>query len=79
VAAATGTTAANAPAAAECWFEGERPAPTHRYERDTLPAGWGAEGPAIIEDEWSTTVVPPGATARTDDAGHIHIDTGEAP
>jgi len=78
VAPAARKTAPNAPLTAECWFEGERPAPTHRYERDTLPAGWGAEGPAIIEDEWSTTVVPPGATARTDGAGHIHIDTGEA-
>jgi N-methylhydantoinase A len=79
VAAAAGKTAANTPAAAECWFDGQGPTPTPRYERDTLPAGWMAEGPAIIEDQWSTTVVPPGATVWTDDAGHIHIDTGETP
>jgi N-methylhydantoinase A len=71
--------AAEASKTDECWFDGECPTPTPRYERDTLPAGWKTEGPAIIEDEWSTTVVPPGATARTDDTGHIHIDTGKTP
>jgi len=76
---ASGNTAPATPTLAECWFDRDGPTQTPRYQRETLPAGWSAEGPAIIEDDWSTTVVPPAATARTDDAGHIHIDTGEKP
>jgi N-methylhydantoinase A/oxoprolinase/acetone carboxylase beta subunit len=36
-------------------------------------------GPAIIEDAWSTVVLPPGATLKVDGCGHLHIDVGEAP
>ncbi|KMO40971.1 hypothetical protein VQ02_06715 [Methylobacterium variabile] len=34
--------------------------PTPVYARGSLPAGLRIAGPAIIEDEWSTIVVPPG-------------------
>jgi N-methylhydantoinase A len=35
-------------------------------------------GPAIIEDEWSTVVLPPGATLLVDELGHLHIEVGAA-
>ncbi len=60
----------------ECWFDRDRPVATPRYQRETLTAQQKIEGPAIIEDQWSTTVVPPGATAWSDLSGHIHINTG---
>jgi len=61
-----------------CWFEGPVELDTPHYDRDRLPAEWRIEGPAIIEDAWSTTVVDPGATAWADALGHLHIDL-EAP
>lgn len=63
-----------------CWFDGAGPVETPRFERATLPGGtWQCAGPAIIEDDWSTIVVPPGAAARVDAAGHVHIDARRAP
>ncbi len=53
------------------WFDPSGPVPTPRYDRDTLRAPHVIAGPAIIEDAWSTTVVPPGWTARPDTLGHI--------
>jgi len=46
----------------------EQPEPiiTPIYDRDSLPAGTVVEGPAIIEQLDSTTVVPPGITAEVD-------------
>ncbi|MDH3474241.1 MAG: hydantoinase/oxoprolinase family protein [Rhodospirillales bacterium] len=64
-------------ASADCWFEAAGPAPTPRYARGALPADWRLPGPAVIEDECSTVVVPPGAAAWADGAGQIHIDTGQ--
>jgi N-methylhydantoinase A len=66
-------------ATADCWFDEAGPAPTPRYARGALPADWSLPGPAIIEDECSTIVVPPGATAWADSARQIHIDTGQGP
>jgi len=63
----------------ECWFDASGAVSTRRFERAALPVGWAVEGPAIIEDNWSTIVVPPGATARLDPSGHLIIDTGVAP
>lgn len=46
----------------------ESPAPirTPIYNRDELPAGTLVEGPAVIDQLDSTTVVPPGVTAEVD-------------
>jgi len=33
-------------------------------------------GPAIIEDDWSTIVLPPDATAWIDSTGHLVIAAG---
>ena len=51
---------------------------TPRRDRAALVAGHPLEGPVIVEDGWSTTVVPPGATVTPDRDGHLHIDTGVA-
>ena len=55
----------------ECWFDAVGPVPTARYERAALVAPHIISGPAIIEDDWSTTVVPPGWEARATGNGHI--------
>lgn len=60
----------------ECWFETSGAVPTRRFERGALPVCWDVEGPAIIEDDWSTIVVPPGASAQVHQTGHLIIQTG---
>ena len=60
-----------------CWFDAAGSRATPRYERATLPRGkWRSAGPVIIEDDWSTIVVPPGASASVDRSGHVHVDVG---
>jgi 5-oxoprolinase (ATP-hydrolysing) len=51
---------------------------TRFYERDKLLAGDRIEGPAIIEQYDTTTVVPPGMLAKIDDFGNIVIDCSAA-
>jgi N-methylhydantoinase A len=46
--------------------ESDRPFETPVYNRDDLPAGSSIEGPAIIDQLDSTTVVPPGVPAEVD-------------
>jgi N-methylhydantoinase A len=43
-------------------------AQAHVFKRDDLPSGYECEGPAIIEEQDSTTYVPPGFNARVDDS-----------
>ena len=59
-------------------FDTGAPVPTPRYDRASLGPGSPLDGPAIVDDAWSTVVVPPGATLTADDAGHLHIATGAA-
>ncbi len=58
---------------APCWFEPSGPHPTPRYDRDRLPAGTRIAGPAVVEDAWSTIVVPPGYALSADAMGHLRI------
>jgi N-methylhydantoinase A len=58
---------------APCWFEPAAPHDTPRYDRDLLPGGAMIAGPAIVEDAWSTIVVPPGYTVSSDAMGHLWI------
>ncbi|MCC5999399.1 MAG: hydantoinase/oxoprolinase family protein [Pararhodobacter sp.] len=56
------------------WFDGQE----HKaaiYERETLEAGARIDGPAIIEQFDSTTVVPPAMSAEVDAYMNIRIDT----
>ena len=48
--------------------------PTPFYERERLRAGDRIEGPAIVEQYDSTTVIPPGLSAEIDEHGNIVID-----
>jgi 5-oxoprolinase (ATP-hydrolysing) len=48
------------------------------YDRERLRAGNVIAGPAVIEQLDSTTVLPPGATARVHGDGTIVIEIGEA-
>jgi len=52
--------------------------PTRFYDRTALKAGNTLEGPAIVNQYDSTTVIPPGLTAHVDRFGNIVIGTGVA-
>jgi N-methylhydantoinase A/oxoprolinase/acetone carboxylase beta subunit len=63
------------------WFRvsGElRELETRYYDRPSLRAGNRLEGPAIISQYDSTTVIPPGLTAAVDSYGNIVVATGGA-
>jgi N-methylhydantoinase A/oxoprolinase/acetone carboxylase beta subunit len=47
--------------------------PTAIYERARLPLGARLAGPAIVEQDDTTTVIPTGVTARVDDAGNLRL------
>ena len=46
---------------------------TALYERARLPLGARLAGPAIVEQNDTTTVIPPGVTALVDDAGNLRL------
>ncbi len=48
------------------------------YSHDALPAGAVIEGPAIIEQLDSTTVIPPGVRAEVDEWLNVRIHVAEA-
>src|SRR5204862_2538054 len=49
------------------------------YDRERLRAGDRIEGPAIVEQYDSTTVVPPGLSAEIDRFGNIVVDCTALP
>jgi N-methylhydantoinase A len=57
----------------DVWFAGRGFTPTPVHWRPGLAAGAVVRGPAIVEAVDSTTVVPPGWTARVDDMGFIRL------
>jgi N-methylhydantoinase A len=44
------------------------------FRRERLGSGAGLQGPAIVEDEWSTTLVYPGQHLRVDQCGALIIE-----
>ena len=54
-----------------CWFTPDAPLPTPRYLRSDLAPPHRVLGPAVIEDDWSTIVIPPGWAACPDARGHV--------
>ena len=52
------------------WFGGT-PRTTPVYRREKLAAGWQADGPALIVEANSTTVIDPGWRARVNAYGHL--------
>ena len=55
-------------------YFGEGFVETPFYRRAHLPAGARLPGPAIVEEDGSTTVIPPGARGTVDPAGHLVLD-----
>jgi N-methylhydantoinase A len=55
------------------WFDEQGLAACDVWQRGDLAAGSGVRGPAVIEEEASTTVLAPGDTARIDGSGNIVI------
>jgi N-methylhydantoinase A len=60
----------------DCVFPGVGSVATRIVPREAL--GGVVAGPAIIDDAWSTTIVPPGWQARADDAGTIFLTRSAA-
>ena len=54
-----------------CSFPGALEVETAILHRDTLDGV--VRGPAIIEDAWSTVIVPPGWQARPDEGGYLFL------
>jgi N-methylhydantoinase A/oxoprolinase/acetone carboxylase beta subunit len=48
------------------------------YDRNALVEGDRIRGPAIIEDSWSTVVIPPGSSVWMDALSNLQIETREA-
>ncbi|HEU0056797.1 MAG TPA: hydantoinase/oxoprolinase family protein, partial [Gaiella sp.] len=48
------------------------------HDRGALPAGARLDGPVVVEELDSTTVVHPGFTVRVDDIGNLHIEKEHA-
>jgi N-methylhydantoinase A len=59
-----------------CWFDGLHEIETDIVDRASLTEM--VSGPAIIEDAWSTVVVPPGWLAKPDTAGNLFLARGTA-
>lgn len=57
-------------------YEEEGWVDTHVYNRHKLGAGMTIEGPAIVEEPTSSTVVYPGQTLTVDKYGNLIIETG---
>jgi N-methylhydantoinase A len=57
----------------DCWFERAAPHRTPRFDRDRLPRDARIAGPAVVEDAWSTIIVPPGYVVSSDAMGHLRI------
>ena len=73
-----GSSAATGPAKPvgelRAFFRGAGPLAMPRYERGALPPGQEVSGPALVEDEWSTTLVYPGQRCRADRLGNLLIE-----
>jgi N-methylhydantoinase A len=46
------------------------------YDRRRLPVGARLEGPAVVEEPESTTVLPPGTTAEVDPWANLLVTLG---
>ena len=75
---AIGASTAGGPARAvgelRAYFRGAGALAMPRYERGDLSPDHPVAGPALVEDEWSTTVVYPGQRCRADRLGNLLIE-----
>jgi N-methylhydantoinase A len=56
------------------YFPETGPVILRRWDRSTLRAGHPVDGPALIEDAWSTTVVYPGQRGAADPLGNLVLE-----
>jgi len=75
--ATTGTAEDAKVAERDVWFNGSAHS-TPFYAREKLTTGVQFDGPAIIEQYDSTTVVPPGAHVAVDGVGNLIVTLGSA-
>jgi N-methylhydantoinase A len=75
---ATPSKAAHSPAREVYFTELARAVTTPIYARDELRAGNRIEGPALVEEHASTTVVLPGDKLEVDDFGNLVITIGRS-
>jgi N-methylhydantoinase A len=61
-----------------CHFETTGEIATPRHDRDTLPTGKKLKGPLVVEDAFSTIILPPEASLTADTDGNLLIDCGGA-
>jgi N-methylhydantoinase A len=61
----------------QVYFEGEGWLNTQVYHRDELRANNRLEGPALIEEHATTTVLQPGDRLQVDAHGNLHIDVAQ--
>jgi len=69
-------TAAAATGSHRAYFPETGPVEMLRYDRTSLPPGHLVAGPAMVEDEWSTTIVYPGMRCVADRLGNLVIEVG---
>lgn len=61
------------------WVDGALESfPTAFYDRDRLPVGRSVEGPAVILQKDTTTVLPPDTRATLDESGNLIVEVKEA-
>lgn len=61
------------------WQDGSLKAlPTTFYDRGRLPVGEAFEGPAIVMQPDTTTVLPPGTRSTLEENGNLLVEVGEA-
>jgi N-methylhydantoinase A len=78
LAPAVGSTKAVAAGRSPCWFEPESAVDTPRYDRTGIAPGQAIAGAAVIEDAWSTVIVPPGWGCESDRYGNLVLkEVGE--
>jgi N-methylhydantoinase A len=74
--ATPGARAAAVPTRRPIWFEGLGMAPCDVWQRDELVAGQSIAGPAVIEEDASTTVLAAGDVGVIDEWGNMAISLG---
>jgi N-methylhydantoinase A len=65
------------PGSRDVWFPAGGYVRSPVYDRSHLVPGMAFDGPAIVEQMDATTVIPPSARCRIDDAGNLHVMLGE--
>jgi N-methylhydantoinase A len=62
-----------------CWFSAVRAIETPRYRREEITVRARIDGPAIIEDDWSTITLPPGTALEATSGGHLAMSFEATP